>query len=301
MLQTFMFFFYTPQYLTVVLVATFTMERYVAVCHPFLKEKWCTVRRAAILVLILVVVCMLVSTGNIFMWTYLPPPYHMCTWRPAAYRGHPESFVHIWRWSVEMLVFAVLPLIVLIFNVMVIREIVRLANNGVVIQGRRSSSITGGSGGGGSGGNTGSNTTASTLTLLSVSFFLIITQLVSTLISNIDSLFPTGPFLMTDEQITQDNTWSAFFTYMNTKKILDIVCMSHYSCYFFVYCLTGKHFRREVIYLLSGQGKIKCCQQLLDARQRREQRYSMVSSNGHSLATTEMSMSHTVSTAFTSM
>ncbi|VDI32223.1 Hypothetical predicted protein [Mytilus galloprovincialis] len=39
-----------PQYLAPLLVLGFTVERYIAVCHPFKKETFCTVRRAIIVI-----------------------------------------------------------------------------------------------------------------------------------------------------------------------------------------------------------------------------------------------------------
>ncbi|XP_076444331.1 uncharacterized protein LOC143282540 [Babylonia areolata] len=285
--EPFMLFFYFPQYLSVVLVAAFTVERYVAVCHPFLKEKLCTVRRAFLVVLLCSLLSLLLSSAQTYIWTF-HPRLDSCNFREGASRGHDRSFMNIWNWVVDMTVFVGVPLVVLVFNGLVLREILRLSRNGVIS--RQQSQGRGGGGGGG-------NSTASTLTLLSVSFFLIITQVTATVVSNLQGAFPTGDWELTGEEARQDPTWASLFTYVAARKIIEMACLSHYACYFCVYCLTGKHFRREVVYLLTCHGRLRCLDPCLRTpsgqRHRRGERYSMVSSNGHTLAT------DTCSTAFT--
>jgi len=46
--ESFPVFFLTTQYLSPLLVFGFTVERYIAVCRPFQREKYCTTRRATI-------------------------------------------------------------------------------------------------------------------------------------------------------------------------------------------------------------------------------------------------------------
>lgn len=284
--EAFMFFYYVPQYLSVVLVAAFTVERYVAVCHPFLKEKWCTVRRAFALVAACLAFSVAVSSAQIYVWTF-DPTYSVCAHRHQAMSGGDASFVNVWTWATEMLVFAALPLLVLAFNVLVLREIIKLSRNGVIS--RQQSR-----GGGG-----GSSSTASTITLLSVSFFLIVTQLPATVVLNIQPLFHIGPVDMTDDEVRADPTWSSLFSYLVARKVIEVLCLSHNACYFLVYCLTGKHFRREVVFLVSLQGRLRCWQRLAAAKTHKGERYSMVSSNGHTLATTDCSVTTAAATAYT--
>lgn len=267
--EAFMFFFYLPQYLSVVLVAAFTIERYVAVCHPFLKEKWCTVRRAYGVVLLCAVLSACLSSAQTYIWTFYPQ-INVCNTRAEAAAGGHGSFWSVWTWVVDMTMFAFLPLVVLVFNVLVLSEIIRLSRNGVIT---RQQSRSGGT-----------SNTASTLTLLSVSFFLVLTQLTATVVSNLQLAFPTGRQVLSDDEVRADPTWSRFFTYLDARKIVEALCLSHYACYFLVYCLTGKHFRREVVYLLTCHGRLHCLDRVL-AKAHKGERYSMVSSNGHTLAT----------------
>ena len=82
-----------------------------------------------------------------------------------------------------------------------------------------------------------------------------------------------------------DPAWSSFFAYIDWRKVLETICISHFAVYFIIYCLTGKHFRREVVYLLSCYGRLSCMQKAL-SRSRSRERYSMVSSNGQSFTAT---------------
>jgi len=44
--ESFPVFFMTTQYLSPLLVLGFTAERYISVCHPFQRPRYCTTRRA---------------------------------------------------------------------------------------------------------------------------------------------------------------------------------------------------------------------------------------------------------------
>lgn len=268
--EPFMLFYYIPQYFSVILVAGFTVERYTAVCHPFLKEKWCTVKRACCLVACFLVFSTALASVQIFIWTY-DPTVDMCNTRPEAKgKVEGEGFSHNWKWTIDILIFGILPLIVLLFNCLVLREIIKLSQNGVITRQQNRSG--------------GSNNTASTLTLLSVSFYLIVTQLAATVVSNIEALFHYGEIDLTDDEVRRDPKWCKLFSYLEARKIVEVICLSHFACYFFIYVLTGKHFRREVLYLLSCNGRISFLSSLL-GRTHKGERYSMVTSNGHSLAT----------------
>ena len=44
--ESFPMLFLTTQHLSPLLVFGFTVERYISVCHPFQRERYCTTRRA---------------------------------------------------------------------------------------------------------------------------------------------------------------------------------------------------------------------------------------------------------------
>ncbi|ESO92672.1 hypothetical protein LOTGIDRAFT_162598 [Lottia gigantea] len=272
--EVFNFLFYVPQYLSTLLVLGFTIERYIAVVHPFLKEKWCTVKRASIIVLVLTIFSMVIASAQTYIWYYYSVT-DSCNIRPQAQVGGTMSFKHIWTWFTEVLIFILVPLLVLIFNILVLREIFKLSNNGVI------SRQSGGS----------NSTTASTVTLLAVSFYLIVTQLTSTLVYCLEQLFEHGDIYLSDEEIRADPAWSKLFNYLTARKIIEVISLSHYACYIFIYALTGKHFRKEILYILTCYGRSSWLDKTCSKTHRGE-RYSMVSGNGNP-------MSETVTTTFT--
>ncbi|CAL1525979.1 unnamed protein product [Lymnaea stagnalis] len=266
--EIFHFIYYVPQYLSTFLVLGFTAERYVAVCYPFLKEKWCTVRRAAGIVAFLVMFSIALSSAQSYIWTYSPPK-EVCEIRPGALIGDEMSFWNLWTWVTDILAFGLVPLIVLFFNILVLKEICKISRNDLVKrqQSRQTSS------------------TASTLTLLAVSFYLIVTQFSATILVCLQHAFPYGDPYLSDREIREDALWSNLFSYLEVRKIVEVLCLSHYSCYFFIYCLTGKHFRKEVVFLATLQGRLPFLATLL-SRRRGKEHYSMVSTNGGHMSET---------------
>ena len=270
--ELFHFAYYVPQYLSTFLVLAFTAERYVAVCHPFLKEKLCTVQRAAVVVFLLLAFSLALSSAQAYIWTFSELE-NSCNIRPEAGVGDNWSFWSVWTWVTDIFAFGLVPLAVLVFNILVLREIFKISRKDALT--RQHSQINGTGGGRANGGNS----AASTITLLSVSTYLIVTQLSATVLSCLNPSFPHGGMNMSDSEIRADKTWSRMFTYLEVRKIVEVICMSHYACYFFIYCLTGKHFRKEVVRLLTINGRMPFLNSLV-AKSRRKERYSMVSTNG---------------------
>ena len=53
------------QYMSPTLVLGFTVERYIAVCHPFIKERFCTVGGAIRVTVSLVLSCLALATAQV--------------------------------------------------------------------------------------------------------------------------------------------------------------------------------------------------------------------------------------------
>ena len=58
------------QYLSPLLVLGFTVERYIAVNHPFAKERYCTPGRAVKVCIGLVMLCTLLGSMQAYLWMY---------------------------------------------------------------------------------------------------------------------------------------------------------------------------------------------------------------------------------------
>ena len=70
--QLFPVLFLAAQYLGPLLVLGFTTERYISICHPFRREKYCTVRRARIVIAILVSSALGLSGAQGYFYTMQP-------------------------------------------------------------------------------------------------------------------------------------------------------------------------------------------------------------------------------------
>ena len=247
-----------PQYLTPLLVLGFTIERYIAVCHPFRKEKYCTVHRAVIVSAGLVTFSILLCAVQSYFWTY-NYENDSCEIRPAVVDGEPASFWTIWTWVTEMLIFALVPITVLLFNVLVIREVRKLSSAGqAMLPGQMRQTAHAGA--------------TTTVMLLCVSFYLICTTLPGTIVYALTAVFENGDTKLTDEQMLADPAWQSFFTYWTVRKILEEICLSHYACNFFIYLITGVQFRKALI------DTMRCI--LYRCKHAKQVRYAEVSQRG---------------------
>jgi len=237
--EGFFFLYLSAQYMAPMLVLGFSLERWIAVCRPFVKEQYCTTRRAKMVACGLVLISLALCSMQAYFYTY-DWKSEQCILRESVWKDQPpgRSFWDIWTWVTEMLVFLVLPMIILGFNILVIMEVRRMSKTGPpYLPG------TNGTGGGGGGQ---SSSRATTTMLLLVSMYLIVTTLPATLVYTMNDHFPEGDLSFTDEQIRQDGTWNKYWTYLTVRKIIEEICLSHYACNFFLYALTGHHFRNAV-------------------------------------------------------
>ncbi len=219
--------YYVPQYLAPLLVLSFTVERYIAVCHPFQKEKFCTVGRAIVVVVLLFILSILLSVIQGYFWTY-NPALKDCDHRHEARVGDQSSIINVWTWITELLIFAIVPLSALVFNIFVINEIKSLTRRGPACNQAGSGSPT-----------------TSTVTLLTVSFYLICTWLPATIVYSLQNLF-IADTMLTADQIRVDPHWRSYFIYITIRKAIEEITLSNSACYFFIYFVTGKHFRDQV-------------------------------------------------------
>ncbi|XP_045216474.2 growth hormone secretagogue receptor type 1-like isoform X2 [Mercenaria mercenaria] len=263
--EIFNFLYIIPQYLAPLLILGFTTERYIAVCLPFKKEQFCTVRRACIVVFLLTIFSFLLGSVQMYIWTF-NQERQSCYYRKGA-----KNFYIVWTWVSEMLIFAVVPLAVLVFNILVIREIKLLTRRASFRMHRDSNSR-------------GNANQTSTVTLLSVSFYLICTLLPATIVYAMQSLIKTGEHTIPYDKWSEDPQWQRYLIYFTIRKIVEEITFSNYACYVFIYYITGSYFRTEV-------HKILCFRLCRDKRKRPVQRtstktsthpeqYTLITTNG---------------------
>ena len=68
--EAFPVLFMTTQYLSPILVLAFTVERYISICHPFRRERFCTTQRAVRVICGLVLLCLLLHSVQAYFWIY---------------------------------------------------------------------------------------------------------------------------------------------------------------------------------------------------------------------------------------
>jgi len=69
----------------------------------------------------MIVGCLLLGSMQLYLWSYNPDE-QKCLPRPSTYKDG-AKFFSIWSWITEMMIFLVVPLIILIVNILVMREV----------------------------------------------------------------------------------------------------------------------------------------------------------------------------------
>ncbi|XP_061192537.1 probable G-protein coupled receptor 139 [Saccostrea echinata] len=216
--------FLTSQYLSPILVLSFTIERYISICHPFKREAWCTTKNAKIVIISTTLGCLCINSIQGFFWSY-DSDNKTCLLRHSVIENGTKSFWAIWTWCVEAFVFLVVPLCILSFNILVIKEAQRLSKfekNTLHTRTHRNS--------------------ATTVMLLAVSFYQIFTTLPVTIVVTLYYTFPPGDVSILP---TITDTWKVHFQYYWAKTIIEELGLTHYAGNFYIYLLTGKVFRKE--------------------------------------------------------
>ncbi|CAD5123622.1 unnamed protein product [Dimorphilus gyrociliatus] len=221
--ELFNFIYLVPQCLSPLLVLGFTVERWIAICRPFKKQQYCNTGRAIKVVIGSIVGASLICSMQAYLWQY---KNGLCEARQETSQGSLSLFT-IWTSITETIIFGLVPIVILIFNLLVVREIRLLASN----------QIMGGS----------NHSTATTLMLLSVSFYVIATTLPVSILYILGSVIEGGDIHLSDQQIRSDPMWQSYFKFLMVKKVVDEVCMSHYACNIFIYLITGAKFRQILL------------------------------------------------------
>ncbi|XP_052797013.1 FMRFamide peptide receptor frpr-18-like [Mya arenaria] len=221
--------FLTFQYIAPLLVLAFTVERYISICHPFKRERFCTTRRAQIVSLSLAFGCLATCGIQGYFWTF--DSVDGCGLRETVVAGDNKSLWSIWSWITETLMFLVVPLSVLVFNILVIKEAKRIsAYEQKQLHGRSQ------------------KTSATTIMLLVVSFYLIITTLPVTIAYTSGLNFPEG-------ETCDDPAWPRYWQYRLVRTVVEEIGITHFALNFYIYMITGKQFRNEFQKMFMNQKK----------------------------------------------
>lgn len=231
--ELFPILFLTAQYLSPLLVLGFTFERYISICHPFQREKYCSTKKALMVIAFLVSFTLCLNAVQGYFWTY----HGECSVRQTVLENGIRSLWSIWSWVTELLVFGVVPVVILILNILVIMEAKKMsAREEQLLQQSTATARL----------HKQPGQSATTVTLLAVSFYLIFSTLPVTVCYALIFSFPEGDPCTTDDQLYFDTVWQSHFSYWNVRNVTQEIGMSHYACNFYIYLLTGLAFRREL-------------------------------------------------------
>lgn len=251
--ELFFILYYMAQYLSPFLVLAFTTERFIAVCYPFQASSCCTRTTAKRLILALFLLALGISSMQGYIWHY-DDLSGTCIHRLDAHEGGDTSLSAMWTWITEMIIFAVVPVTILILNMCVIRAVWRVNVASPSMENSTGTSLV----------NAlqdaqaqrANNKVASTAMLLAVSFFVIAMTLPATVVNALESIYFNVNFCLSDFEIKQDEAWQNYFTYVTVRKFVEEICLSHYACNFFIFCITGSKFRKRFVRLVKN---IKPC------------------------------------------
>ena len=233
--QWFVISYLSVQYMSPVLVLAFTVERYLSVCHPFRMVNFNQGNSKVTIVVIfcLTLFCLALNSVHGYFWDtkHDGRTEDYCDIRSV------ESIQKAWSiltWTCEMLIFAAVPVTILVLNILVIVEVRSISK--LERRNMRTNSI---------------DRRSTTLMLLGVSFYQIFTVLPVTVSVSLYMKFPMGNACLTDNQMDSDPTWINYFKYTAVKLIIQNIGMSHYAVNFFIYMMTGKLFRKQLYELFA--------------------------------------------------
>ncbi|VDL89946.1 unnamed protein product [Schistocephalus solidus] len=255
---------YLIQYASPLLTLVFTVERYLAVCFPFkvgARNFGNSCRSAIHIVIGSLFFCGCLASVQGVFYTVTDGN---CGLRPMfEISGTSEwLFYTVWIMFTEMLIFGMIPIICLILNLLVIRELHKLAkddkelNREVYPQLINRQAITHSSARVSTTSSVflpqlaaaiSENTTrqSSTLTLLCVSFYLIFAHFSVAVMVLLYIILPMGDLCMTDDQIAHDPTWRRHFRFFTVRSLIESFGISHYAAKFYIYLATSAAFREQ--------------------------------------------------------
>lgn len=228
--QWFAISYLSLQYISPVLVLAFTVERYLSVCHPFRTVQLNRLSNSNVTILIIIGLglgCILINAIQGYFWTTEKPdnPEPVCDLRADILAG----LWTYWTWTTETIIFAAVPLTVLVLNILVIIEVSNISR--LERRNMRTNHI---------------DRRSTTLMLLGVSFYQIFTVLPVTTIYALYNSFTPSNFQCLPDDVGTNSEWQDFMQYYSVRLVIEKVGMSHYAANFFIYILTGKIFRKQL-------------------------------------------------------
>ena len=218
--------FMAPQYVSPLLVLAFTVERFIAICIPSKRQSYCTSFRAKIVCSLLTIFSFALASMQAYIYRY-NNRHKFCGIRVSTVSGGTLSFWSIWTWITEMLVFMFVPLLILLFNVLIIREIKRHSDTDASLK---------------------AIWQTTTFSLLVVSFYFIVTTLPVSVVYAIRYYF-----IPSAETVVDANRQAK---YLLAKTVIEEIGITHFACKFYLFLFAERLFREEFVNVIRH---LLCC------------------------------------------
>ncbi|XP_052796402.1 uncharacterized protein LOC128228897 isoform X3 [Mya arenaria] len=222
------------QYLSPLLVMGFTVERFIGVWFPTKRKTFCTTTRAKIVSLGLAIFALTLGSMQGYFYQF-NDKHQFCGLREEAMRGGHASLWSIWTWITEMMIFLCVPLLILTFNLLIIKQVKRLSEFETSCKER---AVT------------------TTFSLLLVSFYFILTTFPVSIVYAIRYCF----FPVEEEALTTD--MSDRTNYMLAKTIVEEIGMTHHALKFYIFLAAERAFRDELVHVAARLLTGPCRRQL---------------------------------------
>ena len=116
---------YTTLYLSLMLVLGFIVDRYIYLRYPLKRGQYCSTRRAVMVIVGLIVLCL----GLSLIQGYFVKYKVVNEGGYCGYRGSVSDLFIIWTLTLQILMFGVVPLVITVVNCLVIGETPRIRSS----------------------------------------------------------------------------------------------------------------------------------------------------------------------------
>ena len=232
------------------LIIAVTIERFIAVCFPLKAPQMCNVRRARMVILLVIVIICLVN-GHIIWTVELKYLRNNASFISLCEPSEDHTFLvkSIWPW-VDAAIYSFVPFVIItLLNVLIIRQVLAARQqrnqlqeltvtskvNGIVYKTQAKRHCEG--------------SRKLTCMLLAVSFTFLLTTLPMNLLQIVAAI--AGPKRGSDDYDI------GFARYTLARTVVELLMYVNHTVNFFLYCATGRKFRRQfkVMVCLCCQGK----------------------------------------------
>lgn len=266
------------RYMLPLLVLAFAGERFVAICYPLHRRLLCRTRTARTYATIGGIVVALLCVAHPVFWTTVPDKEY------CGYRDIPglKTAWRIFSSVTEVFFFVAVPLVVVVFDLIVVLALCRIRRNAMRMRMDRENlalqKLSGekqikGEGGdqGPKEGDRGSKkeeeetqrprqelairvpAQATTAFILTVSMYEAVCMMAESTVYLLLDSYPAGEARLTEAEIVKDPTWVSHFRYSAAQCIVYALTLTRHGCLILLFLAIAARYRRALCDLLRCQ------------------------------------------------